>query len=196
MRRASLALAGALGVVAVLALTGSGAAALPRCPSFDSQAEAQETFLELGGKPNNDVGGLDGNGNGVACEGLSGPYAGYATIAFNRRRGFLYGIATLPHTDDGYQCLLGNRFDPDSARRLNIYRELPGADKPILDDGIATASNPDTGKLVWKAVRPNLPPGHYYAAFEARIAVSPYGRNPCPSFQSRPTLLPAPRKNR
>jgi len=196
MRRGSAALATALGALGLLAIAGNGAAAVPHCPSFGSQAEAQEAFLDLGGRPGDDVGGLDGNGNGVACESLSGPYAGYATIAFNRRRGFLYGVATLPRTANGYQCLLGNRFEPDTARRLNIYRELPGADKAILDEAIGTAANEATGKLVWKAVRPNLPSGHYYVAFEARIATSPYGRNQCPGFASRPALLPAPKKNR
>jgi hypothetical protein len=194
MRRVSLALGGALGAIAVLAFAGSGAAAAPKCPSFASQAEAQEAFLELGGKPGNDVGGLDGNGNGVACEALPGPYEGYATIGFNLRKGFLYGVATLPLAESGYQCLLGNRYDPETVRRVNVYRERPGADKAILGDGIGTAADPNTGKLVWKAVKPSLPSGRYYVAFEARIAITPYGRNQCPGFESRPTLLPAPKR--
>jgi hypothetical protein len=194
MKRLSLGLGGALWAIVLLLLAGSGGAAVPRCPSFGSQAEAQESFLELGGTPGDDVGGLDGNGNGVACESLPGPYEGYATIDFNRRKGFLYGVATLPRTESGFQCLLGNRYDPDTARRLNVYRERPGPDKAILGDGIGTASDPNTGKLVWKAVKPGLPPGRYYAAFEARIAISPYGRNLCPGFDSRPALLPAPKR--
>jgi hypothetical protein len=189
-----LGLSGVLGAIALLTFTGSATSAPPRCPSFGSQAEAQAAFLELGGRPGDDVGGLDGNANGVACEALAGPYAGYATIAFNKRRGFLYGVATLPLTEAGYQCLLGNRFDPETPRRLNVYRERPGADKAILGDGIGTAADPNTGKIVWKAVKPNLPPGRYYAAFEARIATSPYGRNQCPGFESRPTLLPGPKR--
>lgn len=196
MKRASLALGAALAALAVLVVTGSGATALPKCPSFPFQAEAQEAFLELGGKPGNDVGGLDGNGNGVACEGLPGPYKGYATIGFNKRRGFLYGVATLPLAEAGYRCLFGNRFDTETVRRLNVYRERPGPDKAILGDGIGTAVDSDAGRLVWKAVKPELPSGRYYAAFEARIATSPYGRNPCPGFESRPALLPAPKKNR
>lgn len=195
MKRASLALSAALGAVVLLAFAGNGAAAMPKCPSFASQAEAQGAFLELGGKPGNDVGGLDGNGNGVACETLPGPYAGYATIAFNKRKGFLYGVVTLPLAEGGYQCLLGNRYDPETPRRLNVYRELPGPDKAILGDGVGTAADPRTGKLAWKAVKANLPSGRYYASVEARIATSPYGRNQCPGFDSRPALLPAP-KNR
>jgi hypothetical protein len=196
MKRASLALGVVLGALTILVFAGSGAAAVPKCPSFSSQAEAQEAFLELGGKPRNDVGGLDGNGNGVACEALSGPYVGYATIGFNKRRGFLYGVATLPLSAGGYKCLVGNHFDPETVRRVHVYRERPGPDKAILGDGIGTAVDPDAGRLVWKAVKPALPPGRYYASFEARIATSPYGRNPCPGFESRPALLPVPKKKR
>ena len=97
MRRASLALGEALGAIAS---SSPSPAAAPRrrrsARRSASQAEAQEAFLDLGGKPGNDVGGLDGNGNGVACEALPGPYEGYATIGFNVRKGFLYGVATLP----------------------------------------------------------------------------------------------------
>jgi len=196
MKRVALGLGAALSALAVLGTAGAGVAAVPKCPSFASQAEAQEAFLELGGKPGKDVGGLDGNGNGVACEALPGPYAGYATIGFNKRKSFLYGVVTMPLAASGYQCLLGNRYDPETPRRLNVYRERPGADKAILDEGIGTAADPHTGKLVWKAVKANLPSGRYYAAIEARIATSPYGRNQCPGFDSRPTLLPAPKPSR
>lgn len=47
MKRASLALSVVFAALAILVFAGSGAAAVPKCPSFSSQAEAQEAFLEL-----------------------------------------------------------------------------------------------------------------------------------------------------
>ena len=166
----------------------------PRCPSFKSQAEAQERFLLLGGTPSDDVGGLDGDGDGVACEGLPGPYAGYATIGYNRERRFLYGTASMPveAEGEGFACLLGNEQFADGARRLKVFRALPGPDRAI-SRSLKAEPRPGSGRLLWKLNRELAVAGDYYVVFEAQIHLSPYKPSNCPEFGSRETHLPPPR---
>src|SRR5690349_7781655 len=99
---------GMLGVAAglgsvVLALTAasSGAAAVPGCGAFKAQGDAQDAFLGAGGDPGRNVGGMDPDRDGVACEELAAPYKGFATIGYNRKRAFLYGVATMPMPPGG-----------------------------------------------------------------------------------------------
>ena len=74
-------------------LVGSGDAASSRgCPSFKSQAEAQTYFVEAGGSIDHGIGKLDRDHDGVACEGLSGPFAGYATLGYNRAFGERHAV--------------------------------------------------------------------------------------------------------
>src|SRR5882757_8542910 len=91
-RRAALALATIVAAPLILASAGSGAAPLRKCPSFGSQAAAQAYFMHLGGTPSKRVGNLDPDHDGVACEELAGPYQGFATIGYNQKRHFLYGV--------------------------------------------------------------------------------------------------------
>jgi hypothetical protein len=183
------------------ALLGSGAAnaagdgaVVRKCPSFESQASAQAYLAELGGGPGKLVGNLDDDRDGVACEGLPGPYQGFATIAYNAKRKFLYGVATMPSIGagrSGFACLEGNRFDPEGPRRLNVYAERPGEDTALLDSyGQGAEARPASGRLLWKVDKARLAPGRYYVAFEERIRLSPYGRNECPGFRSRAVTLP------
>jgi hypothetical protein len=182
---------------AVLALAvcagGAGAAtAVPGCAAFPSQAEAQGYFADLGGSPRHAVGNLDPDRDGVACEGRPGPYRPFATIGYNRRGDFFYGVATMPPAaggDERFPCLYGNRKFPDGPRRLNVYKVQPGADKPIF--GVLGAeARPESGRLLWKAERETVTPGTYYAAFEEKIRLSPYGDNQCPGFRSAEVALP------
>jgi hypothetical protein len=185
----------ALAVVTFLAALGpsGGAAAVRGCPSFASQAEAQQYFVEADGAPSRSVGGLDPDHDGVACEGLPGPYEGYATIGYNLSKRFFYGTAAMPSEasgGEGFACLYGNRHFPDAARRLNVYRVRPGHDEPLFgSDGVGAAVEEGDGRLLWKADRVLHGPGRYYAAFEERIPLAPYGANECPGFSSYPTLL-------
>jgi hypothetical protein len=182
------------------ALLGSGATAagdgagVRKCPSFESQASAQAYLAQLGGGPGKLVGNLDDDRDGVACEGLPGPYQGFATIAYNEMRKFLYGVATMPSieaTGGGFACLEGNRFEPEGPRRLNVYAERPGADIALLDTyGQGAEARPASGRLLWKVDKSRLASGRYYVAFEDRIRLSPYGRNECPGFRSAATALP------
>jgi hypothetical protein len=193
----ALALMGFSWTLAMLALGGSGIAAAPGCGAFKAQGDAQDSFLEHGGSPRRDVGRMDPDGDGVACEGLPAPYKGYATIGYNRKREFFYGTATMPVGADGrpgYPCLYGNRHFHRAARKVNIFRVTPKGDVPLIGEYRgAVEALPGSGRLIWKAEKENLEPGRYYAAFEERIRTTPYGRNECPGFSSKPALLPRPR---
>jgi len=177
--------------LAVLASTEAGATPVPFCPSFASQAAAQEYFLGLGGGPRDRIGGLDGDRDGVACEGRPGPYAGFATLGYNVKKKFFYGGVSMPPTltGEGFSCMEGNRAFPDGPRRLTVFKVEPGADRAMLGP-IGAESIPASGRLVWKADRATLPAGRYYAAFEEKVRLSPYGPNECPGFRSHEVGLP------
>lgn len=182
----------ATAALAIWAPTASGAERpAPRCPSFPSQADAQERFFAQGGSPSHDVGDLDDDGDGVACEGLPGPYAGYATIGYNRERKFLYGTASMPSEADGegFACLLGNRQFADGARRLTIYRSVPGPDKAVSRP-LKAEPRPGSGRLLWKLERKLTAVDRYYVVFEAQIHLSPYKPSNCPEFSSPEAYLP------
>ena len=172
-------------------LAASGSAEIPDCSSFKSQAAAQELFAGMGGGPARDVGGLDPDGDGVACEDRPGPDEGFATIGYNRAKRFFYGVATMPatETEEGFACLQGNRHFPDGPRLLKIYRALSGDDTPISPD-VGAEARPGSGRLLWKFDRKAVPPGRYYAAFEEEIRPSPYAPSECPGFRSRASYLP------
>lgn len=194
---ALVATAGLAAVLGGLTTAPSGGAAQPGCGSFKSQGEAEEYFLEAGGSPSRSVGGLDPDRDGVACEALGAPFVGYATISYNRARGFLYGTATMPAKGDGFPCLYGNLNFPKGAREVTIFRVRPGPDERLSSHfGGAAEAKPDSGRLLWKVERQRLPPGRYYASFEERIRTHPYGANECPAFSSRPAELPPPRRPR
>lgn len=183
-----LAIVGA--VAAVAATEVAATAAAPGCVSFRSQAEAQERFGELGGSPGDPIPKLDPDRDGVACEGLSGPYKGYATVAYNPKRGFFYGTATMPPASDGsgFACLEGNRHFDDGPRLLTLFRVRPGADL-VVQHEVGTAVKPSSGRVLWKVEKP-IVPGHYYVVFEERQQLTPYGPNQCPGFRSAEFRLP------
>lgn len=191
-----LALAFAVLSLGVWSPAGSGAASPRGCPSFASQADAQAFFMARGGSPGQPVGGLDADRDGVACETDSGPYQGYATVGYNRKRSFFYGTATMPSGDTatgsaGYPCLYGNERRPDAPRRLNLYKVRSGGDKALFaSHGLSTEAKPTSGRLVWRADRMVVPRGRYYAEFEERLRSGPHGRGQCPAFRSRAVSLP------
>ncbi len=180
--------------LAVWAPAGGDAAATPGCASFNSQAAAESYFVERGGSQTRAIGRLDPDGDGVACEGLGAPYQGIATLGYNKKRDFFFGVASMPQLASGngeFACLSGNRRWPDGPRWVNVYRVKPGGDVSILGPHLASAeAKPATGRLVWKVDKPLKVPGRYYAAFEESVRTSPYGANPCPEFRSRIVVLP------
>lgn len=183
---------------AVWVPSGSADPATPTCADFSSQGDAQALFAELHGSPRHPVGDLDGDRDGIACEGLPAPYAGYATLGYNRKGGFFYGLASMPAAAKGeerFPCLEGNRGGPEGPRRLRVYRVRVGDDRPVLA-GVGAEAQRDSGQLVWKAPRATIAPGRYYVAFAEAIPLTPYGRSECPSFRSRDVTLPAPRLRR
>lgn len=184
------ALAAAAWLLSGLATAERGGAAAPACSSFRSQAAAQEYLLARGG-PGERLGKLDGDGDGVACEGLAGPYKGFATIRYSARNGFFFGAVSMPPDPlvGGFACLEGNRHFADGPRLLTIYRMQPGVDREIVGE-VGAEARPESGRLAWKAKRGSISPGLYYAEFEARIPLTPYGGNDCPGFRSRPAMLP------
>jgi hypothetical protein len=174
----------------------SGSPGGQSCAEFAAQADAQARFAELGGSPGHAIGDLDGDRDGIACEGLSGPYSGYATLGYNRRGGFLYGVVRMPVAPNGeerFPCLRGNPKGPKGPRRLNVYRVDPDGDRAILDQVIAAEARPESGRLLWKEPRAGIAPGRYYVAFSESIPLTPHGRSKCPAFRSRETMLPAKR---
>lgn len=190
-------MAALVAITGLFALAGSGSAAAPGCGAFKAQGDAQDEFLERGGGPGRNVGGMDADRDGVACEGLPAPYKGYATIGYNRKKGFFFGTATMPtraSAEAGFACLYGNRHFDDAARKVNVFRVTSSGDKPLLGEyrGAAEA-RPESGRLLWKAEKAKPLPGLYYATFEERIPTTPYGRNECPAFSSQPAQLPRPR---
>jgi Excalibur calcium-binding domain len=181
----------AVAALAIWVTVASGAANTPGCSSFASQAEAQEHFTQVGGRPARDVEGLDGDGDGVACEGSPGPYAGFATIAYNLKRKFFYGVATMPRTASGdtFACLAGNRHYADGPRLLKVYREARGEDVAVSRTLGAEAKS-SGGHLIWKLEKDLGPGGRYYAAFEEQVRLSPYKPSECPEFRSPARALP------
>lgn len=183
-------------LLALVTAAAPGVAKVPACTSFSSQAAAQELFVKMGGSPGHSVGRLDDDRDGVACEELSGPYEGYATIGYNRAKRFFYGTATMPDEASGdgeFACLYGNRHFADGPRLLKVYRAVPGPDRPVSGD-IGTQAEADKGRLLWKLDRQALPAGSYYATFEERIRSSPYAPSECPGFSSRVAFLPRPQR--
>lgn len=191
--RLLLALA-AIGAAALaLSPLGSSAAGPRACGSFESQAEAQGYFVEQGGTIEQGVGNLDPDHDGVACEGMPAPYAGYATLGYNRKRDFFYGTASLPPSAAGgeYPCLIGNRHFPDAPRRLNVYKVNADGDKAIFNQfGLGSEAQPSSGRLVWRADRKTVVPGRYFAEFEEKARTSAYGGTECPAFRSPVVRLP------
>jgi hypothetical protein len=198
-----------LGACAALSICGSASATASRpashgasqgavrgCGSFHGQAAAEEYFLAHGGAPRRPVGHLDPDRDGVACEGLAGPYAGYATVGYNRSKSFFYGTVAMPPLagGGGFACLKGDTHFPEDPRRFNLFRERRGRDRGLLGEyGRGAAADPSTGRLVWKVPRA-LAPGHYYVVFEESTSTSPYRRTECPSFRSPSVRLPPPRR--
>lgn len=185
----ALTFAAALASLAVVA--AAPAAPVSSCHAFASQAEAQARFSELGGSPARPLGRLDPDRDGVACEGLPGPYAGYATLGYNRAKSFLYGRVTMPpQAGGGFACLEGNRFGPEGPRLLRLFRVLSDGDRPVSRE-VGAAADPASGHLVWKLDLDGPPPaGRYYVAFGERIRLAPYGPNECPGFRSATVSLP------
>lgn len=177
-------------------LPAQGTAAGTRgCRSFESQASAQAFFMESGGSPTRAVGKLDPDHDGVACETLKPPYQGYATLDYNKRHRFLYGVVTMPRGNAGkgeFPCLVGSSHFPDAPRRLNVLRVRSGKkDRAVLPQrGRGTEAKPATGRLLWKADKKVLPAARYFVEFEAVVKIKPYGKNPCPAFRSRAVALP------
>lgn len=194
----AVALVGVVGIVFAVGAGASGAAAVPGCGAFKAQGDAQDAFMAAGGSPARNAGKMDPDRDGVACERLGGPFKGYATIGYNRKKQFFYGIVTMPAALDGGEapCLYGNKSYPDSSRRLNIFKVRPQGDKALLSryGAVGAQADPAAGKLVWKVDRRNLPRARYYVSFEERIRTTPSAPTECPGFDSRPTLLPAPKR--
>lgn len=191
----TFAIAAASALIAILASAAGGVAKSAACSTAPSQAAAQERFFALGGSPSRNAAGMDGDGDGVACEGLPGPYAGWATLGYHRERGFLYGAATMPRTEAGdeFACLAGNRHYPEGPRLLRIFKAVPGPDKPVSRE-LGAEARESSGRLLWKLDRDPLLVGRYYVVFEERIRPSPYKPTECPEFRSREVYLPrAPR---
>ncbi|HYH54610.1 MAG TPA: hypothetical protein VD761_10820 [Solirubrobacterales bacterium] len=198
MRRSWLA-ATAAAVVAGLALAQSGgeaSAAKAGCAGYSSQAAAQVAFLDSLAREDKQgpAPGLDPDRDRIACEGLDGPFAGYAMLGYNRRESFLYGFVRLPlnPTEEGrYPCLLGNRHFPDGPRLVHLFRVRDGEDLRIsADHGWGAQAEPEQGRLAWKAEKPPLPAGSYYLEVEERIRLAPFGANLCPAFRSPTFQLP------
>jgi hypothetical protein len=174
----------------------TGTEPLHGCGSFAAQGDAEAYFLEHGGAPNRDFAHLDGDHDGVACEGLGAPYVGYATIGYNRRKHFLYGTATMPPgaspTPSEPPCLVGDRKGPEGPRRIRVYRVTPGGNDVRVSRAIGAEAKPASDRMLWKQDLSTIEPGVYYAEFLEPIRLTPYGRSECPAFSSAPTRLPVP----
>ncbi len=181
-------------LTAYLFAMDAGAAARG-CNSFPTQAAAQDYFVESGGGPQQPVGKLDDDRDGVACEGKPGPYKGFATIGYNLKKKFFYGTASMPPLEGaaGFPCMEGNPAFPDGPRRLNVYRVAPGPD-PLVFGPIGTEARASSGRLLWKADKATVADGRYYAVFEEKIRMTPYGANECPGFRSAEIAPPPPLK--
>lgn len=186
-------LAVAAGVVYLLA--ADAGAATRGCDSFSTQAAAQDYFVANGGGPGQRVGQLDGDRDGVACEGKPGPYKGFASFGYNVKKKFFYGTASMPphEAGTGFPCMEGNPAFPDGPRRLNVYRVMPGADQ-LVAGPIGAEAQTTSGRLLWKANKATVADGRYYALFEEKIRMTPYGGNECPGFRSAEIVLPKPLK--
>lgn len=185
---------GLFAVLALLAGSAGSGAAQRGCGSFDRQADAQTYFIEAGGNARHGVGGgLDTDHDGVACEGLGGPYAGYATLGYNTKRGYFYGIASLPTRPNGkgYACLSGNSHFLHAPRRVRVFKVTADGAKRVSEPrGTAVRARHDIGHLAWRADRTSIVPGRYYAEFEGRQRTSPYRGSECPAFRSSVVRLP------
>jgi hypothetical protein len=172
----------------------AGSSAQLFCGSFRAQADAQEAFIAAGGGPGRDLGAMDPDHDGVACEALGAPYLGFATIGYNRRGQFLFGTATMPSANGppgDPPCLAGNTHFAKGPRELQVFRVTPDGPRPVLAHRIGAEARPGSARLLWKATRSHLLHAVYYVEFDERVRLSPNGRNECPALASRPTRLPA-----
>jgi hypothetical protein len=196
-RLRALLLAAAAAGAALAAAGGEAAGASRECGSFGSQAAAQAHFVKLGGGPAKSTARhLDDDRDGVACESLGGPYSGFASLGYNKRKRFFYGYAWLPSSaaaPDQFACLYGNRHFPDGPRLLTVHRVGRDGDKPLRRVEVAAQADPTRGRLSWR-MPARQPRGRFYVAFEERIPLTPYGANECPGFRSRTIVLPRPRR--
>jgi hypothetical protein len=193
--RQLLAFAGIVVAFLTIGVIGGRAASPRGCASFESQAGAQNYFLEAGGGVEHPVGKLDHDHDGVACEALDAPFVGYATLGYNKKRNFFYGTVSLPRSPTGrprYPCLNGNHRRPHGPRLLNVYKVgHDGSAKPIFDrPGLGAEDRPTSGRLLWRGDRKVVVPGRYYAEFEGRIGSSHSGGSECPAFRSATVRLP------
>jgi Excalibur calcium-binding domain len=188
-------LAAASGAAAASKPEGSGTAAEHRvrgCGAFAHQDEAQAYFVELDGSPKHPLGRLDPDHDGVACEGLPGPYAGYATLGYSHRD-FFYGTVTMPRVggEDPFPCMTGNTHFIEGPRLFNVYRVVGKRDRRLFQSyGLGAEARPGSGRLVWRTNSRHIPRGRYYVEFEERVRTSPYGENECPGFSSAAVELP------
>jgi hypothetical protein len=181
-------------LLAIAVPPGSAAAPMPGCPSFRSQASAQQYFTDLGGSPRRPAGDLDDDRDGVACEESPAPYKGFATLGYNLKKRFFYGTVSMPPgaaaaAGEKFACLYGNRHFAEGPRLLKIYRVAPGPDQAVTDP-VGAEARPASSRLIWKADKETVAPGRYYVAFEERVPISPYGPNECPGFRSAEVSLP------
>jgi hypothetical protein len=181
--------------LAACVLAADAGAASRGCDSFPTQAAAQDHFVANGGGPQQRVGKLDDDRDGVACEGKPGPYKGFATLGYNLRKKFFFGTASMPPLEGaaGFPCMEGNPAFPDGPRRLNLYRSIPGPDQLVLGP-IGAEAQAASGRLLWKADKATVADGRYYAVFEEKIRMTPYGANECPGFRSAEIVFPPPLK--
>ncbi len=191
----------AAALLASLALSDAAAVTpVPGCASFRSQAEAQQHFADHGGSPRQRIGDLDPDRDGVACEDNPSPYKGFATIGYNRKRGFFYGTVAMPPATaapaagEKFACLYGNRHFPEGPRLLRVYRVTAAGPDVAVTDAFGAEARPRSSRLLWKEERRKIAAAHYYAAFEERVPISPYGANECPGFSSAEVRLPPPLK--
>lgn len=175
---------------------GANAGGARGCGSFKSQAAAQHLFTDVGGGVKHGVGKLDRDHDGVACEELSGPYAGFATLGYNKKHDFFYGTVSMPADPSGgrgyHPCMVGNSRLPDGPRRLNVYKvQRDGSRKPIFDQaGIGLEVRRTSGRMLWRADRRVVIPGRYYAELEPRAPNAADAVSDCPGFRSEVVKLP------
>ncbi len=164
------------------------------CGSFANQAAAQDYFFKRGGSPRRKIGGLDPDGNGVACERLDAPHKGYADVAFESRRGFFYGgIAVPAGTDGDFPCLYKNA-KVGITRRVLVYKarrgkpDLPltlrGGESRESDDGSKGTVQSGAGRLTWKVDPSGRIRGRFYVDVPQSETESGSDED-CPRFRSR-----------
>lgn len=132
--------------VSLVSVAGPAHAKDMNCSDFNSQAAAQNYFENNGGGPNNNVDGLDSDGDGVACESNPCPCTGYGGGGGGGGGGTepkpYHKLTAQKGKSDGQNVAYG-KVTTYKGKRIRLLRKVGGGTYAFYK---TTTTKPATGK--------------------------------------------------